>query len=389
MLNFRLLVLVVIVAISGFSQGMLMPLIAIIFEQDGISSSINGLHATGIYIGILLISPFMEKPLQKFGFKPTIIFGGIVVILSLALFPFWKSLWFWFFLRLLIGIGDNMLHFGTQTWITSFSTAANRGRNIALYGLFFSLGFAIGPMMTRLLEVNESLPFIISTALSLLAWISIFFLKNEFPEKGQTETTSFFSTFQRFGQVWKYAWIAFLPPFGYGFLEATLNGNFPVYALRTGIDIHAVSIILPAFAVGSIIFQMPLGMLSDRYGRKRVLTFVMIGGFFTFIFAGVFENSEWALLICFLIAGMLVGSTYSLGISYMADLLPRQLLPAGNIMCSVFFSFGSITGPFIGGLTIQFLKGLSFFYFISLMLLCIFIALFLFKPRKEMEKGFS
>lgn len=331
----------------------------------------------------------MEKPLQKFGFKPTIIFGGIVVILSLALFPFWKSLWFWFFLRLLIGIGDNMLHFGTQTWITSFSTAANRGRNIALYGLFFSLGFAIGPMMTRLLEVNEKLPFIISTALSLLAWISIFFLKNEFPEKGQTETTSFFSTFQRFGQVWKYAWIAFLPPFGYGFLEATLNGNFPVYALRTGIDIHAVSIILPAFAVGSIIFQMPLGMLSDRYGRKRVLTFVMIGGFFTFIFAGVFENSEWALLICFLIAGMLVGSTYSLGISYMADLLPRQLLPAGNIMCSVFFSFGSITGPFIGGLTIQFLKGFSFFYFISLMLLCIFIALFLFKPRKEMEKGFS
>lgn len=73
---------------------------------------------------------------------------------------------------------------------------------------------------------------------------------------------------KRFGQVWKYAWAALLPPFGYGFLEASLNGNFPVYALRTGIDINAVSFILPAFAIGGIVFQLPLGILSDKYGRK-------------------------------------------------------------------------------------------------------------------------
>lgn len=36
-LAFRFRVLVGIVAISGFSQGMLLPLIAIIFEQDGLS----------------------------------------------------------------------------------------------------------------------------------------------------------------------------------------------------------------------------------------------------------------------------------------------------------------------------------------------------------------
>lgn len=387
MKNFKLWVLVGIVAISGFSQGMLMPLIAIIFEQDGISSSLNGLHATGIYIGILLVSPFMEKPLQKFGFKPIIIFGGIIVILSIALFPLWKSLWFWFILRLFIGIGDNMLHFGTQTWITSFSTAANRGRNIALYGLFFSLGFAVGPLMTRLLEVNEALPFIISSLLSLVAWVTIFFLKNEYPDTDSRSATSMLSSFKRFGEVWKYAWVAFLPPFGYGYLEATLNGNFPVYALRIGIDINAVSIILPAFALGTIVFQMPLGIISDRLGRNKVLTVVTLGGSLMFILAGMFESSGTALFILFFIAGMLVGSTYSLGISYMADLLPKKLLPAGNIMCSIFFSFGSITGPFIGGLAIQYLTGISFFYLISIMLLCIFIALILFKPRKELHEG--
>lgn len=379
-LAFRLWVLVGIVAISGFSQGMLLPLIAVIFENDGVSSTINGFHATSIYIGVLIISPFMEKPLRKYGFKPVIIFGGIIVILSLALFPFWKSIIFWYILRLLIGIGDNMLHFGTQTWITTFSTVHNRGRNIALYGLFFSLGFAVGPLMTRLLAINEALPFIISSAISLAAWGTIFLLKNEFPEE-EVDTVSFLDTFKRFHEVWKYAWVAFLPPFGYGFLEATLNGNFPVYALRIGIDVNAVSLILPAFAIGTIVFQMPLGMLSDRYGRKKVLSIAMFLGIFAFIGAGIFEDSTTALFILFFIAGMVVGSIYSLGISFMADLVPRNLLPAGNIMCSIFFSFGSIIGPFLGGIAIEFLQEISFFYLISSMLLCILIALLSFKKK--------
>jgi len=378
--TFRFWILVSIVAISGFSQGLLLPLIAIIFEQDGVSSSLNGLHATGLYIGVLLAAPLMEGPLRRFGYKPIILVGGIVVAISLSLFPVWKSFWFWFILRLLIGIGDQLLHFGTQTWITASSPKEKLGRNIALYGLFFGIGFTVGPIMTRLVEVNEAFPFIVSCSISLIAWGFVWFLKNEVPEADK-ENISFFGTFKRFGKVFKYAWVAFLPPFGYGFLEASLNGNFPVYALRNGLEVGAVSIILPAFAAGSIVFQLPLGMLSDRYGRRNVLVTVMLAGFICFTVAGLLQDSVTGLLICFFIAGMLVGSTYSLGISYMADLLPRPLLPAGNLMVSIFFSFGSIRGPFIGGLAIQYLKGASFFYVISTMLLLIFIALLIFRGK--------
>ena len=76
-------ILVIIVAISGFSQGMLMPLISVIFETDGVSSFLNGLNATGLYIGTLLISPFIEQPLRKYGYKPIILIGGGLVFVSL------------------------------------------------------------------------------------------------------------------------------------------------------------------------------------------------------------------------------------------------------------------------------------------------------------------
>lgn len=385
-ITLRFWILVSIVAISGFSQGMLLPLIAIIFEQDGVSSSMNGLHATGLYIGVLVASPLMEAPLRRFGYKPIILVGIFLVALSLAFFPIWKSYWFWFILRLAIGIGDHMLHFATQTWITSFSAKERIGRNISIYGLFFGLGFAAGPLMIGLVKINTALPFILSSAISLAAWLTVWLLKNEHPEH-DTDSTSFFGTMKRFRKVFQYAWIAFLPPFGYGFLEASLNGNFPVYAIRSGIGVDAVALLLPAFAIGGILSQLPLGILSDKLGRRNVLIVVTLSGFLTFTAAGLLESSTIGLLICFFLAGTLVGSTFSLGISYMADLLPKSLLPAGNLMCGIFFSFGSISGPFIGGIAIQWLKGISFFYVISTMLLLIFIALVSVRPKLSEKKG--
>lgn len=375
-MNFRFWMIIAAVTVSGFTQGMLMPLVAIIFEQDGMSSSVNGLHAAAMYAGMLAAAPFMEGLLRKFGYKRMMIAGGLADVACLALFAVWKSLLFWLVLRILIGIGNNMLHFASQTWLTAFSPEDQRGRNIALYGLSFGLGFGAGPMMTRLADVSEGLPFLLASLMSLIVWCGLFFMKNDFPEE-IVEKTSFIHTFKRFGRAWQYGWIALLFPFGYGFLESSLNGSFPVHALRIGMDVSMVSVILPAFAIGSIVFQLPLGILSDRFGRRNVLITVTAAGTAVFAAAGWLESSMAALFICFFIAGMLVGSIFSLGLSFLVDLLPKALLPAGNIMCSILFSIGSITGPFVGGTIIQFGQGISFFYTVSALLFLLFAALLL------------
>src|SRR5699024_3032679 len=124
----RFWILIDSVLISGFSQGMLLPTIAIIFEQHALSSSINGIDATALYIVILVASPFMEKPMMKVGYKPFISTGGILVFTSLFAFSLWDSIIFWFILRMIVGIGDQMLHFGSQTWITTTVSEKTRGR---------------------------------------------------------------------------------------------------------------------------------------------------------------------------------------------------------------------------------------------------------------------
>src|SRR5699024_4708070 len=148
-----------------------------------------------------------------------------------------------------------------------------RGRSVALYGLSFGLGFAVGPIMTRLVSIYETLPVIVSATLSLLMCLLIFLLQNERPHSGAARGQTV-GSMKRFKHTMQYAWVAMLPAFTYGFLEASLHGIFPVYGLRIGHDVEMLSLIIPLFALGSIITQLPLGMLSDRFGRKNILMFV-------------------------------------------------------------------------------------------------------------------
>lgn len=368
----RFWILVAIVSISGFSQGMLLPLIAVIFEKDGVSSALNGLSATGLYIGTLVVAPFMEPQLRRFGYKPLLIAGGGLVIASLLLFPLWKSVFFWFALRILIGVGDQALHFSTQTWITSFSPQHRLGRNIAIYGMSFSIGFGSGPLFVPLINVFEALPFIISGVLCLMAWSLVFFLDNDFPEVSVGAMAKK-GVLSRFKAALVIAWVAFLPPLGYGFLEASIHAIFPVYALRQSIEVGMVSFMLAAFSLGAIATQLPLGALSDRIGRRKVLLYGLIGGALAFGTASFFETQAWLTVGFFAAAGMCVGSMFSLGISFMADLLPKELLPTGNLLCGIAFSIGSLSGPFLGGLFIEYASGLSFLLLISVMLLLLFL----------------
>lgn len=376
----RFLILVIIVSISGFSQGMLLPLISVIFEADGVSSTLNGLNATGLYIGTLLISPFIEQPLRKYGYKPIIVFGGAIVFLSLFLFPFWKSITFWFILRLLIGIGDHGLHFATQTWITSSTPQHKLGKSMSIYGISFGLGFAVGPLLVPLVKISGSLPFIVSSVLCLVAWSLIFFVKNEKPEalKGDANETGM----SRYKLAIKYGWVAFLPSLAYGFLESSLNALYPVYALRKGFDLGFVSVILASFSVGAILMQLPLGLLGDRIGRKNVIIGGLFAGGSFFIVGNVLEFSQILVAFSFFIAGMCAGSMFSLGITYMADLTPKELLPSGNLLCGIFFSLGSLSGPILGGLFLQLFSQNGFLLLISFILIGVSFVVLLFGENK-------
>lgn len=361
--NARFKILTIAISVSGFSQGLLLPLLSVLLEKQGISSSFNGLSSSALYLGMLLASPLMEKPVRKFGFKPIILSGMLMVTIPMLFFPAWSNFYFWILLRFLVGVGDTALHYATQVWITSTVEAKKRGRSISLYGLSYGVGFGVGPLGLLLLKYSLWLPFLLAVVLFLIVITIILKLENEWPES--TEETK---GEKRYFKVYALAGIALMPMFIYGILESTLNTSFPIYGLRTGINEATVSTLLSSFVIGSLALQLPLGILSDKIGRKSVLILTTLFGGLLFGLVP-YVNSSIQLYIIFILAGGLVGSLFSLGLAYVADLVPPSLLPTANIIASLHYGVGSIIGPYIGGSIIALISPSSLFFFIGVIIL--------------------
>jgi len=361
--NKRFSILILTVAVSGFSQGLLLPLLSVLLEKNGVSSSLNGLSAAALYLGMLIATPLMEKPVRRFGYKPVILFGIGLIIIAISLFPIWVNYYFWILLRFLVGIGDSALHFASQVWITSTVDPKNRGRSISIYGLSYGIGFGIGPLGILLLKYGHWVPFVIAVILFLIILIPILKLENEKPEELQESVKE-----KRYIKVYALAGIALMPMFIFGLLEATLNNSFPIYGLRVGLSEAKVSILLSSFVIGSLIFQLPLGIISDKIGRRKVLIVVTLLGGILFMLVPSVSDTKMLFAI-FVLAGGLVGSLFSLGLAYVADLVPAVLLPTANIIASIHFGLGSMIGPYFSGTLISSVSPDSLFYFLSVSIL--------------------
>lgn len=384
--SFRFSLLIGSVFICGTAEGMLLPLIASLLEKEGVPPIVNGAGTTALYLGMLLSLPFMEKPMQKLGYKTFLFTGLMMITLSLFLFPLWFNLGFWFILRLAVGIGDSMLHFAAQTWITIGSPSQKRGKNIAIYGLSFGLGFAAGPLLVRLLVFGTAVPFITSAVLCLVFLLPLLLLKNEYPERTAPKGHSFKNGLLRYKQATTAVWSGLVATFGYGFMEASLNNSFPVFALRIGFGLDDISSLLPIFVAGGLLTQLPIGMIGDRIGRKILLPLLSLLGAAAFALSGVMSASYYGLFFTFLAAGMLIGSLYSLSMSYVSDMLDRPLIPLGNILMSICYSIGCMAGPVASNSLIRPFPRGGLFYGIAFILLVVSLSSSLQQKRHTGKK---
>lgn len=357
-------ILIAVIVAAGLSQGLLLPLLSILLEHQGVSSSLNGLNAAALYVGSFAMTLVAERVLAKLGFKKLIASGLTLVLASLLAFPLTDSVEIWFVLRFLVGVGDAAVNYAAQLWVLLMTPPEHRGRNISFYGMSYGLGFSFGPLGVSLLRFGEHVPFYVLAGLFLaVLLLGLMLLPDTRPERAEGGE----GQARRFVRSYSLAWYALIPALLYGYMEATLNSSFPVYGLRIGFSADQIAALLPFAGAGGLLLQLPLGIWSDRLGRKRVLAAAGIGGGAAFALLPLAEGRFTVTLILLGVAGGLVGSFFSLGLAYAADLLPRSLLPAANVVASFHFSAGSIAGPAAGGLLLQYGWGGGIFVVMGLL----------------------
>jgi len=379
--RYRLITLLLVVVVAGMSQGLLLPLLSIMLEGSGVSSDVNGINSAAMYIGIFCTMFFIEKPVMRFGYKKVILAGITLVTLASILFPFTESLAVWFVLRLLVGVGDSALHYTTQLWIISSSPANGRGRYISFYGMAYGLGFSLGPLGINLLPLGRAVPFLVTSLFFVSVLLLLLRMSNEIPER----TKKGAANEKRFLATYRIAWFVLIPGLLYGLMEASMNSSFPLYGLRMDLNQQWISLLLLSFGVGALILQLPLGIWSDKIGRKPVLIVCGLVGSLAFFAVPAAGSNVALLFVLIVIAGGVVGSFYTLGLAYAADILPRAKLPAANVIASIHFSIGSIMGPTLGGYGMHYISVHSIFLFLGTAFLLFALLGFVFRPNRKAE----
>lgn len=105
--------------------------------------------------------------------------------------------------------------------------------------------------------------------------------------------------------------------------------------------------LLATYALMQFAFAPVLGNLSDRYGRRPVLLFSLLGFGIDYAFQGLAPTLGW-LFVGRLIAGI-TGASFTTASAYIADVSTPENRTQNFGLIGVAFGIGFILGPFLGG----------------------------------------
>ena len=122
-----------------------------------------------------------------------------------------------------------------------------------------------------------------------------------------------------------------------------------------------------AYAIMQFLFAPVLGSLSDRFGRRPVLLFSLLGFGVDYIFLSFAPTIGW-LFVGRIIAGI-TGASFTAAAAYIADISTPQNRAQNFGMIGAAFGIGFIIGPVVGGLLGEYGPRIPFLFAAGLSLL--------------------
>ena len=114
-----------------------------------------------------------------------------------------------------------------------------------------------------------------------------------------------------------------------------------------------------AYAVMQFLFSPILGGLSDRFGRRPVLLFSLLGFGLDYLLTGLSPSIEW-LFLGRILAGV-TGASFTTANAYIADISTPEKRAQNFGLVGAAFGVGFILGPAMGGYLGQFGARVPFF----------------------------
>ncbi len=323
----------------GIAIGLGLPLLSIILEKRGISSTLIGLNSAMAGIAAMAAAPVTTKLAHKYGVAPTMLWAVLVSALSALGFYYASAFWMWFPLRVVFHGGITTLFILSEFWINAAAPPRRRGLVLGIYATVLSVGFAIGPLIFSVIGSEGVLPFVVGAVAILVAAIPIYLARGESPALDEKPQQHFL----------RYVFLvptATVAVFVFGAVEAGGLSLFPIYASRSGFSEAHSALLLTVMGIGNMACQIPIGMYSDKLRDRRPLLTAMAVTGLVGALAIPFLVKSWLLMAVVLFFwGGCVSGLYTVGLAHLGSRLKGSDLAAANAAFVFCYAVGTVAGP--------------------------------------------
>lgn len=121
-----------------------------------------------------------------------------------------------------------------------------------------------------------------------------------------------------------------------------------------------IGLLFASYSLMQFIFSPILGSLSDKYGRRPILFFSIVGSAIGYLFIG-FASVLWMVFAGRIISGI-TGGNISTAQAYIADSTSKENRAKGMGLFGATFGLGFVFGPAIGGILSDYGIGVPFLF---------------------------
>lgn len=357
-------------------SGLLGSLISLRLTIAHYSSAITGLVMAGYYAGLVCGSFIAPGIVRRVGhIRAFAAFAGVNTIIVL-LHAMTLSPLAWGILRLLTGIAMMGLYMVVESWLNERAESRIRGRVFSVYMATTFLGLGAGQFLLRLNGLDGQTLFLIVGILFAASLVPVTLTRAVHPDPVENVRMRWRKLFESapFG-VWGCL--------GAGLANGALYALGPAFAIREGLNVDQVAWFMGVTILSGLALQWPVGMVSDRFDRQRVIGVLSLAvAAASIAIIGIGGRPLLALLAVAGLFGGLTFTTYPVAVAHANDHIdPDDVVPAS---AALIFSYGvgAALGP-LGAAAMMLAIGPRGLFVFTAVASCVLGAAALLAPRRE------
>ena len=334
---------------------------------EDFSLASTGVMMSGYFVGYFIGARTIPSVISGVGHIRVFAAFASVASLAILVHSIFINPLTWFLLRVITGYSMVSIYTIAESWLNDRSSNKNRGKVLSIYIIILYGSMGLGMFILNFSSPEKFQPFILISVLMSAALLPILLTKRKPPQFKKIQSMSL-------RDLYNSSPLGMVSAVLYGIVQSALFTLLAVYAAAMNFSIFDISLVTFLLAISGAVSQYPVGYISDKFDRRKVIIYSTFGAaIFAFlaIFSvgtmylpeGLGSSKLWfyIFLVLFSVCSL---PMFSLILAHTNDFITRDKFVAAGAGLQFAFGLGAISGPFLCSLLMGLVGNNGFFVFL-------------------------